>query len=259
MRQAGAPCAVSIRISDWPRFSIDLTIPNGLAWSPDGTTMYFAESMSRVVTAYDFDVATGSIAGGRPFVRIGPAVGLPANAVPDGLAVDTDGFLWVAVWNGHCVVRVSPDGVIVARVDLPVGQVSSVAFGGPELTDLYITSAREDFDARPRHESRSPGACSTFEVPFRGLPPNATRAEEGRGRSADPGRGRARTAESGGRAASATLDCAAVDPGASWRPVRPTVPMPRLRDCGGAAAGRTTMTQSQRAGRPAATPRRKPS
>jgi sugar lactone lactonase YvrE len=149
----------------------DITIPNGLAWSPDGSTMYFAESMSRVVTAYDRDVATGSITGGRPFVRIGPAVGLPANAVPDGLAVDTDGYLWVAVWNGHCVVRVSLQGVIVARVDLPVSQVSSVAFGGPELGDLYITSAREDFDDVAAAREPLAGGLFHLEVPFRGLPP----------------------------------------------------------------------------------------
>jgi sugar lactone lactonase YvrE len=149
----------------------DITIPNGLAWSPDGGTMYFAESMSRVVTAYDFDAATGTISGGRPFIRIGAGVGLPPNAVPDGLAVDAERCVWVAIWNGYCVVRVSPDGAIVGRVDLPVSQVSSVSFGGPELADLYITSAREDFDEAAA--AREPNAGGLFRVttPFRGLLP----------------------------------------------------------------------------------------
>ena len=148
----------------------NLTIPNGLAWSPDGRTMYFAESMSRVVTAYDFDVASGTISSGRPFIRIGPAVGLPSNAVPDGLVVDTEGFVWVAVWNGYCVVCVSPDGAIVARVDLPVSQVSSLAFGGPELADLYITSAREDFDDAAAEREPNAGGLFHVATPFRGLP-----------------------------------------------------------------------------------------
>jgi sugar lactone lactonase YvrE len=149
----------------------DITIPNGLAWSPDGGTMYFAESMSRVVTAYDFDAATGTISGGRLLICIGAGVGLPAGAVPDGLAVDTEGFLWVAVWNGHCVVRVSPDGAIVGRVDLPVSQVSSVSFGGPELADLYITSAREDFDEAAAAREPTAGGLFRAATPFRGLLP----------------------------------------------------------------------------------------
>lgn len=149
----------------------DITIPNGLAWSPDGGTMYFAESMSRVVTAYDFDVATGAISGGRPFIRIGAGMGLPANAVPDGIAVDADGFVWVAVWNGYCVVRIAPDGVIVGRVDLPVSQASSVAFGGPDMTDLYITSAREDFDEAAAAREPLAGGLFRFAATVRGLLP----------------------------------------------------------------------------------------
>ncbi len=150
----------------------DLTIPNGLAWSPDGATLYFAESLSRVVTAYDFDGTTGAISGGRPFLRIGAETGMPAEAVPDGLTVDAEGSVWVAVWNGRCVIRVSPAGEVQARFDLPVSQVSSVCFGGADLSDLYVTSAREDFVEED--DAREPLAGGLFRVRpgVRGLPPH---------------------------------------------------------------------------------------
>jgi sugar lactone lactonase YvrE len=148
----------------------NLTIPNGLAWSPDGARMYFAESMSRVVTVYDFSADTGEISGGRPLIRIGPALGLTDAAVPDGLTVDAAGFVWVAVWNGSCVIRVSPDGAIVGRVDLPVSQVSSIAFGGADLSDLYVTSAREEFTAADATREPQAGGLFRIRTGFRGLP-----------------------------------------------------------------------------------------
>jgi sugar lactone lactonase YvrE len=149
-----------------------LTIPNGLAWSPDGTIMYFTESMSRTVTAYDFEPVTGAISGGRPFLRTGPEIGLPPGAVPDGLTVDAAGSVWVAVWGGGCVLCVDPDGRIAARIDFPVSQVSSCAFGGAELEDLYVTSAREDFTTADN--VREPAAGGLFRVRpgVRGLPPH---------------------------------------------------------------------------------------
>jgi sugar lactone lactonase YvrE len=139
-----------------------LAIPNGLGWSPDGRTMYFAESVSRTITAYDFDVATGSISAGRTFLRIGPELGLPSGAVPDGLTVDSEGHLWVAVWGGGCVLRVRPDGFVTTRIDFPVSQTTSCTFGGPDLTDLYVTTAREGFSAEDA--AREPLAGGLFRV-----------------------------------------------------------------------------------------------
>jgi sugar lactone lactonase YvrE len=150
----------------------NLTIPNGLAWSPDESTMYFVESLSREVTAYDFDGETGGISRGRALVRIGPAVGLPEAAVPDGITVDAEGFVWAAVWNGHCVIRVSPQGAVVARIDLPVSQVSSVCFGGPDLSDLYVTSAREDLSEADAAREPTAGGLFRVRTGFRGLPPH---------------------------------------------------------------------------------------
>ena len=149
-----------------------LTIPNGLAWSPDGRTMYFTDSLSREVRAYDFDVETGEVSAGRSFLRIGPAAGLPDAAVPDGLTVDAESHVWVAVWNGGCVIRVSPAGAITARLDIPVTQVSSLAFGGPDLSDLYVTSAREDFTEADAAREPIAGGLFRLRPGVRGLPPD---------------------------------------------------------------------------------------
>jgi sugar lactone lactonase YvrE len=150
----------------------ELTIPNGLAWSPDGTTMYFVESISREVRAYDFDAETGEISNGRSFIRIGPGTGFPDAAVPDGVTVEAEGSVWIAVWNGGCVIRVSPAGAIQTRLDLPVTQVSSAAFGGRDLSDLYVTSAREDFtDAEAAREPIA-GGLFRLKPGVRGLPPH---------------------------------------------------------------------------------------
>jgi len=149
-----------------------LTIPNGLAWSPDAKSMYFVESISREVRAYDFEAETGEISNGRSFIRIGPAMGLPEAAVPDGLTVDAEGSVWIAVWNGGCVIRVSPAGAIQTRVDLPVTQVSSAAFGGPDLSDLYVTSAREDFTDADAAREPIAGGLFRLRPGVRGLPPH---------------------------------------------------------------------------------------
>ena len=150
----------------------DLTIPNGMAWSPDGTTMYFAESFSHEVRAYDFDAQTGGISCGRSFIRIGPGNGFPDAAVPDGVTVDAEGSVWIAVWNGGCVIRVSPGGAIQTRLDLPVTQVSSAAFGGPDLSDLYVTSAREDFTDADAAREPVAGGLFRLQPGVRGLPPH---------------------------------------------------------------------------------------
>ncbi len=150
----------------------DLSIPNGLAWSPDGSTMYFAESISREVRAYRFEAKSGEISDGRLLARIGPGLGLPTAAVPDGLTVDAEGFVWVAVWGGGCVIRVSPAGEVAARLDLPVSQVSSVAFGGPDLMDMYVTSASEDFDEADAAREPVAGGLFRFRPGIRGLAPD---------------------------------------------------------------------------------------
>ncbi|HZB51369.1 MAG TPA: SMP-30/gluconolactonase/LRE family protein [Mycobacteriales bacterium] len=112
------------------------TIPNGLGWSPDGGTLYHADSGPGVVTAYPVDPATGRLGPGRELVR-------PAGGVPDGLTVDDEGALWVAVNGAGEVHRYSPAGQRLATVRLPAAQVTSVAIGGAGGRRLFVTTARE--------------------------------------------------------------------------------------------------------------------
>jgi sugar lactone lactonase YvrE len=143
-----------------------LAIPNGLAWSLDARRMYFIDSSQGSVMEYPYEVDTGEIGPGHSLVRFADHDG-----APDGMTIDTEGFLWVAVWGGSCVQRISPAGRLVDRIDLPVSQVSSCAFGGDELTDLYITTAREDFG--PADIAREPTAGGLYRARpgVRGLPP----------------------------------------------------------------------------------------
>jgi sugar lactone lactonase YvrE len=115
-----------------------IEIANGLGFSPDDRTLYFADSARRVIHAYDVDPATGSLSRRRVFVQVPKDEGLP-----DGLTVDREGFVWCAQWYGSQVVRYDPDGRVERRIPMPVRQVSSVIFGGPDLTDLYITTAAD--------------------------------------------------------------------------------------------------------------------
>jgi sugar lactone lactonase YvrE len=145
-----------------------LAIPNGMAWTADGRTMYFAESASQKVFAYDFDANLGSPTAAREFYDVSPVT----SAVPDGLTLDAEGCMWLGTWTGRSVVRISPAGEMIDRIELPVSQVTSCAFGGPDLADLYITTAREDFTADD--DVREPLAGCLFRVRpgVRGLPPN---------------------------------------------------------------------------------------
>jgi sugar lactone lactonase YvrE len=116
----------------------DVTISNGLGWSPDGTTMYYVDTPTLRVDRFDFDPASGDISNRREFVTIREGGGRP-----DGLTVDSEGAVWVATWPGYGVHRYLPDGTLDAIIPLPVSNVSSCEFGGPDLLDLYITTAWE--------------------------------------------------------------------------------------------------------------------
>ena len=113
-----------------------ITISNGLDWSLDGRTMYYIDSATHRVSALDYDPGSGAVANRRPLITFPDEYGLP-----DGMTVDAAGFLWVAFWEGSSVRRFSPDGALDLIVELPVSLVTSCCFGGPELADLYITSA----------------------------------------------------------------------------------------------------------------------
>ncbi|OMI38073.1 SMP-30/gluconolactonase/LRE family protein [Streptomyces sparsogenes] len=113
----------------------DVTVSNGIGWSPDGRLMYYADTPTRRIDV--FDVAGAEVTGRRPFARIEDGAGFP-----DGLCVDADGGVWVALWDGGAVRRYAPNGSLDRVVELPVRRPTACAFGGPDLTDLYVTSAR---------------------------------------------------------------------------------------------------------------------
>jgi len=113
-----------------------VSISNGIDWSPDDRIMYYVDSALRRVDILDYDLATGRASGRRTLIELPDDAGLP-----DGLTVDAEGYLWVAMWEGWSVRRYSPTGDLDRIVRLPVSKVTSCAFGGADLGDLYITSA----------------------------------------------------------------------------------------------------------------------
>jgi sugar lactone lactonase YvrE len=127
---------------------------NGIGWTADGHTMYFTDSMRRVIWAFDFDATTGAITHQRDFALI------PPPAVPDGLAVDVEGCVWSALWDGSAIARFAPDGRQIARIPLPVPRPTSCAFGGTDMQTLFITSAT--IDLSPEDMAKSPQSGGLF-------------------------------------------------------------------------------------------------
>jgi len=111
-------------------------LANGLGFSPDSRTLYFADSIERSIYAYSYDPSQGRVGGRRTFVQLDSSSGLP-----DGLTVDAQGYVWSAEWYGGCIRRYDPDGKVERCIPLPAKQISSLAFGGPDLTDIFVTSA----------------------------------------------------------------------------------------------------------------------
>jgi sugar lactone lactonase YvrE len=139
-------------------------ISNTLCWSPDGGTFYFGDTLRNQIRAWDYDGATGTIANPRPFFE-GFERGLP-----DGSAIDAEGFLWNARYGGACVVRVAPDGRIDRVVEVPAKNVTTCAFAG---SDLYITTAHA---MGPGH-GRLAGSLFRLPTDSAGLPENRVQIE----------------------------------------------------------------------------------
>ncbi|NEC27466.1 SMP-30/gluconolactonase/LRE family protein [Streptomyces sp. SID8111] len=114
----------------------DVTVSNGTGWSPDGRRMYYIDTPTRRVDAFDVG-PDGRVTGRRPLAVVEEGAGFP-----DGLTVDADGCVWVALWDGAAVRRYTPDGTLDRVIPLPVPRVTACAFGGPGLRDLYVTTAR---------------------------------------------------------------------------------------------------------------------
>jgi sugar lactone lactonase YvrE len=142
-----------------------LTISNGLGWSPDGGTMYLVDSGPRVIHAFAFDAAQGTISEGRVLVTVAEEVG-----APDGLTVDAAGDLWVAVYGGGCVRRYAPDGALRQVLDVPAEQSTCCAFGGPGLQRLYVTTATEGWSDERRRAEPAAGLVYRLDTDATGRP-----------------------------------------------------------------------------------------
>ena len=111
-------------------------LANGLGFSPENNRLYFSDSVARVIYVYDYRESDGCVSNRRVLKRFGPDDGLP-----DGLTVDAEGFIWCALWFGSSLVRLDPDGKVHRKIEVPATQTSSLTFGGPDWTDIFITSA----------------------------------------------------------------------------------------------------------------------
>jgi sugar lactone lactonase YvrE len=137
-REAAAGHGVLLRLQPGGAvrpYKRDLGISNTVCWSPDRGTFYFGDTLRNTIWAYDYDEASGEISGERPFFT-----GFD-RGVPDGSAVDAQGRLWNCRFGGNCVVCVAPDGRVEQLLEMPVRNITTCAFGGPDLATLFITTA----------------------------------------------------------------------------------------------------------------------
>jgi sugar lactone lactonase YvrE len=140
-------------------------IPNGLGFTPDGRTMYFADTQRDLVWAYDFDLDTGDATGERVFLDFAH---LPGR--PDGAAIDEAGCYWIACVYGSAVLRVTPDGEVDRRIPVPVTKPTMPAFGGPDLTTLFVTTIGGGGTHEVDPSQPDAGALFAVDVGVRGLP-----------------------------------------------------------------------------------------
>ena len=144
----------------------NVTISNGLTWSPDGKTFYYIDTPTRVVQAFDYDLDTGAIASPRVAVTIPASLGWP-----DGMTSDSQGNLWIAMWGGAQITKWNPHtGQLLEQIPVPALQTSSCAFGGKHLNELFITSARKGLDDAALEQYPLSGGVFRVETTVAGLP-----------------------------------------------------------------------------------------
>jgi sugar lactone lactonase YvrE len=144
-----------------------LTVSNGLGWSPDGQTFYLTDSSPKLIYAYDFDLERGQIENRRVFVDL---CEYPFS--PDGLSVDSEGCIWSAMWDGGCIIRFDPNGKEMLRVPMSVPRPTSCAFGGADLTTLYITTASVGMSEAEIQKSHYSGDLFALPTPVTGFAAN---------------------------------------------------------------------------------------
>jgi sugar lactone lactonase YvrE len=117
----------------------EVTVSNGIAWDSKKNKMYYIDSPTKCVMAYDYDGVSGNISKGKKSITFSKSMGFP-----DGMTIDHEGMLWIALWGGYAVVRCNPDtGEVLQKIDVPAPHVTSCTFGGVNMNKLYITTAQE--------------------------------------------------------------------------------------------------------------------
>jgi sugar lactone lactonase YvrE len=142
-----------------------IVLANGIGFSPDDRVLYFTDFARRSIYAYGFDLETGALGERRTFITLDEKDGCP-----DGLTVDADGHVWVAHWDGWCVTRHDPKGREVARIPFPVQRPTSVAFGGADLSTLYVTSATMGLTEQELDRAPLSGSLFALDTSHRGQP-----------------------------------------------------------------------------------------
>jgi sugar lactone lactonase YvrE len=149
------------------RVIADTTLSNGLSWSPSGDTMYFIDSTTQRIDAFDFEPGTGDISDRRTLVEIDANDGLP-----DGMTVDAEGGIWVCLFGGAAIRRYTTEGHLDAAIPLPTTNPTSPVFGGPDLRTLYITTARHRLTPDQLAAEPLAGAVLTLDPGVQGVPGN---------------------------------------------------------------------------------------
>ena len=149
---------------------IGVSTSNGIDWSPDNRTAYYVDTPTGRIDTFEFDLASGVLGHRRPFVEIASADGFP-----DGLIVDAEGFVWVCLWKGAAVRRYSPDGRLDRVIAMPATQVTKCAFGGPDLDELFITTAWIGLSESQRDEQPLAGALFRIHPGVKGKAANRYR------------------------------------------------------------------------------------
>ena len=158
-------CAPRETGADIRRVFAPLSTPNCIAFSPDGKTMWHTDTKKQVILACDIDCETGETGPPRTFADLNEWRGKP-----DGAAIDAEGFLWVALWDGARVVRFSPEGELEREVPLPVSRPTCPVFGGDDLRTVFVTSASEKLSEEDLKKQPAAGGLFSFRADVPGLP-----------------------------------------------------------------------------------------
>ena len=144
----------------------NIGVSNTIAWSPDNKKFYFTDTLTGIISSYDFDLSNGTISNKKDFAS-------HERGYPDGSTADSEGFLWSCRWGGSCVIRFDPNGKVDSIFELPVENVTSCTFGGEDLQTLFITTARWGMTEDQIEKNPQAGGLYSIELDIKGVPDNS--------------------------------------------------------------------------------------